>query len=193
LPVLGSIRHHLADVSARLDSPTARAWLEHAVVASAAIGFLVHLAVIGLVGLLSDLPQTIFEGLDESPLHAVDTPCSVILFYEDELFVLATILVRVSLSTPKPYDLLLALTAMHPGSRQGIENQLSPPSATSSGSMMTGCAGRSLDRAWATILCMPRAGGRERGHESRDTLAAPSGRQPIDVVTLLPAAPSPFA
>jgi hypothetical protein len=58
-------------------------------VAGAACGFLVHLGAIGFARLLPDLPQTLFKGLDESPLHAVYTPFSVILFYEVVLLVFA--------------------------------------------------------------------------------------------------------
>jgi len=87
--VFGSIRHRLAAVFDRLDSPAVHAWLERVVVAAAAIGFLVHLAVIGVARLFPDLPQTLFVGLDESPLHAVYTPFSVILFYEVVLLVFA--------------------------------------------------------------------------------------------------------
>jgi len=85
--VLISIRRHLAAVFDALDSPPARVWLERVVVVGAAVGFLVHLAVIGVAQLLPDVPQTLFEGLDESPLHAVYTPFSVILFYEVILLV----------------------------------------------------------------------------------------------------------
>jgi hypothetical protein len=66
-----------------------RGWLEQAVVVAAATGFLVHLAVIGVARFFPDLPQTVFEGLDKSPFHAVYTPFSVILFYEVLLLVFA--------------------------------------------------------------------------------------------------------
>ena len=72
-----------------LDGPPVRTWLERGVVVTAAVGFLVHLAVIGVARVLPDLPQTLFAGLDESPLHAVYTPFSVILFYEVMLLVFA--------------------------------------------------------------------------------------------------------
>jgi hypothetical protein len=72
-----------------LDSPAVRGWLEQAVVVAAATGFLVHLAVIGVARFFPDLPQTVFEGLDKSPFHAVYTPFSVILFYEVLLLVFA--------------------------------------------------------------------------------------------------------
>ncbi len=58
-------------------------------VTAAAVGFLVHLVVIGIARLFPELPQTLFEGIDESPLHAVYTPFSVILFYEVVLLVFA--------------------------------------------------------------------------------------------------------
>jgi hypothetical protein len=87
--VFGSLRRSLAAVFDRLDSPPARTWLERVVVASAAIGFLMHLAVIGVARLFPGWPQTLFAGLDESPLHAVYTPFSVILFYEVVLLVFA--------------------------------------------------------------------------------------------------------
>jgi hypothetical protein len=87
--VLGSIRRHLAAIFDAIDSPPVRGWLEQAVVVAAATGFLVHLAVIGVARFFPDLPQTVFEGLDKSPFHAVYTPFSVILFYEVLLLVFA--------------------------------------------------------------------------------------------------------
>ena len=87
--MLGPIRRQLARVFDMLDSPAVRGWLEQAVVVAAATGFLVHLAVIGVARFFPDLPQTVFEGLDKSPFHAVYTPFSVILFYEVLLLVFA--------------------------------------------------------------------------------------------------------
>lgn len=87
--MLGPIRRQLAHVFDMLDSPPVRGWLEQAVVVAAATGFLVHLAVIGVARFFPDLPQTVFEGLDKSPFHAVYTPFSVILFYEVLLLVFA--------------------------------------------------------------------------------------------------------
>ena len=87
--MLGSIRRQLAAIFDMLDSPPVRGWLEQAVVVAAATGFLVHLAVIGVARFFPDLPQTVFEGLDKSPFHAVYTPFSVILFYEVLLLVFA--------------------------------------------------------------------------------------------------------
>ena len=87
--MLGSIRRQLAAIFDAIDSPPVRGWLEKAVVVAAATGFLVHLAVIGVARFFPDLPQTVFEGLDKSPFHAVYTPFSVILFYEVLLLVFA--------------------------------------------------------------------------------------------------------
>jgi len=87
--VLGSFRRQLAAIFDAIDSPPVRGWLEKAVVVAAATGFLVHLAVIGVARFFPDLPQTVFEGLDKSPFHAVYTPFSVILFYEVLLLVFA--------------------------------------------------------------------------------------------------------
>jgi len=87
--VLGFIRRRLAALFDVLNGEAVRAWLEHAVVTAAVLGFLIHLSAIGLARLVPDLPQTLFEGLDESPLHAVYTPFSVILFYEVVLLVFA--------------------------------------------------------------------------------------------------------
>jgi hypothetical protein len=47
------------------------------------------LPALGISRLLPGLPQTLFEGLDESPIHAVYTPFSVILFSEVVLLVFA--------------------------------------------------------------------------------------------------------
>jgi hypothetical protein len=87
--VLGPIRRRLAGVFDMLDSPPVRSRLEHVVVVAAASGFLLHLAVIAAARLFPHLPLTIFEGLDESPFHAVYTPFSIILFYEVLLLVFA--------------------------------------------------------------------------------------------------------
>ena len=87
--MVSSIRGFLVAVFDALDSPSARTRLERAVVVAAAVGFLVHLAVIRVARSLPELPQTLFERLDKSPLHAVYTPFSVILFYEVVLLVFA--------------------------------------------------------------------------------------------------------
>lgn len=54
--MLNSIGRLLVAVFDALDSPSARSWLERAVVVGAAVGFLVHLAVIGVARVLPDLP-----------------------------------------------------------------------------------------------------------------------------------------
>ncbi|MFM7137375.1 MAG: hypothetical protein ACKO1M_09965 [Planctomycetota bacterium] len=87
--MLGLICRRLAAGFDALDSPPVRAVLERCMVTAAAVGFLVHLAVIGLARLFPGSPQTLFQGLDESLLHAVYTPFSVILFYEVVLLVFA--------------------------------------------------------------------------------------------------------
>jgi hypothetical protein len=130
--VLNSIRHGLAAVFDRLDSPAVHTWLERAVVVSAAIGFLVHLAVIGLVRLLPDLPQTVFEGLDESPLHAVYTPFSVILFYEVVLLVFALAASHTG-EIAKQYQIVSLIVVRRVfkdiGSFSELENWLAEPEA----------------------------------------------------------------
>jgi hypothetical protein len=130
--VLGSIRRHLADVFDTLDSPPLRAWLENAVVAGAAIGFLVHLAVIGLVRFLPDLPQTVFVGLDESPLHAVYTPFTVILFYEVVLLVFALAASHTG-EIAKQYQIVSLIVVRRVfkdiGSFHELENWLAEPEA----------------------------------------------------------------
>jgi len=88
-PVPNPIGHFVAAVFDALDSPEVRTRLERIVVVAAAVGFLTHLAVIGVSRVLPDAPHTLFVGLDESPLHAVYTPFSVILFYEVVLLVFA--------------------------------------------------------------------------------------------------------
>jgi len=130
--VLNSIRHGLANVFDRLDSPAVHAWLERVVVVSAAVGFLVHLAVIGLVRLLPDLPQTVFEGLDESPLHAVYTPFSVILFYEVVLLVFALAASHTG-EIAKQYQIVSLIVVRRVfkdiGSFSELENWLAEPEA----------------------------------------------------------------
>ena len=63
------------------DSPR-KNLLDAFVVSLAAIGFLCHLLLVAVVNMLPKVPQTIFEGLARSFLHAVYTPFSIILFYE---------------------------------------------------------------------------------------------------------------
>jgi len=130
--VLGSIRRLLAAVFDRLDSPTVRTWLERVVVAAAAIGFLVHLAVIGVARLFPGLPQTLFAGLDESPLHAVYTPFSVILFYEVVLLVFALAASHTG-EIAKQYQIVSLIVVRRVfkdiGSFSNLENWLAEPEA----------------------------------------------------------------
>ncbi len=64
-----------------MNSPK-KASLEKFVLTLAALGFLGHLMLIVIVRTFPDIPKTVFTGLDESLLHAVYTPFSIILFYE---------------------------------------------------------------------------------------------------------------
>jgi hypothetical protein len=130
--VLSSIRRRIAAMFDALDSPPVRTWLERAVVAGAAGGFLVHLAVIGVARLLPDLPQTFFEGLDKSWLHAVYTPFSVILFYEVVLLVFALTASHTG-EIAKQYQIVSLIVVRRVfkdiGSFSGLENWLAEPEA----------------------------------------------------------------
>ncbi|MEI6239380.1 MAG: hypothetical protein WCR51_03240 [Planctomycetia bacterium] len=130
--MLSSISRLLAAVFDALDSPSVRTWLERAVVAGAAVGFLVHLAVIGVARLLPDLPQTLFEGLDKSPLHAVYTPFSVILFYEVVLLVFALTASHTG-EIAKQYQIVSLIVVRRVfkdiGSFSELENWLAEPEA----------------------------------------------------------------
>jgi hypothetical protein len=130
--VLGSICRRLATVFDALESPTIRSWFEHVVVVAAAIGFLVHLAAIGVARLLPDQPQTLFEGLDESPLHAVYTPFSVILFYEVVLLVFALAASHTG-EIAKQYQIVSLIVVRRVfkdiGSFSELENWLAEPDA----------------------------------------------------------------
>jgi hypothetical protein len=126
------IGRSLVAVFDALDSPVVRTWLERAVVAAAAVGFLVHLAAIGIARLLPDLPQTLFEGLDESPLHAVYTPFSVILFYEVVLLVFALAASHTG-EIAKQYQIVSLIVVRRVfkdiGSFSELENWLAEPEA----------------------------------------------------------------
>ena len=115
-----------------LDSPPVRTWLERAVVVTAAVGFLVHLSVIGAARVLPDVPQTLFEGLDESPLHAVYTPFSVILFYEVVLLVFALAASHTG-EIAKQYQIVSLIVVRRVfkdiGSFSELENWLAEPEA----------------------------------------------------------------
>jgi len=84
-----SVRHLLATLFDRLAEHSKQEWFEKGVVMAATGGFLMHLLLIAAVRNLPDMPQTILEGVDRSPLHAVYTPFSIILFYEVILLVFA--------------------------------------------------------------------------------------------------------
>jgi hypothetical protein len=130
--VLSSIRRRLAAIFDALESPPVRAWFERIIVAGAALGFLVHLAVIGAARLLPDLPRTLFAGLDESPLHAVYTPFSVILFYEVVLLVF-TLAASHTGEIAKQYQIVSLIVVRRVfkdiGSFSELENWLAEPEA----------------------------------------------------------------
>jgi len=126
------MRRRLAAVFDRLDTPPVRAWLERAVVAGAAGGFLIHLGAIGIARLVPDVPQTLFKGLDESPLHAVYTPFSVILFYEVVLLVFALTASHTG-EIAKQYQIVSLIVVRRVfkdiGSFSELENWLAEPDA----------------------------------------------------------------
>jgi hypothetical protein len=130
--VLGSIRRRLAAIFDALDNPPVRAWLERLVVTGAAVGFLVHLSVIGITRLFPGLPQTLFKGIDESPLHAVYTPFSVILFYEVVLLVFALAASHTG-EIAKQYQIISLIVVRGVfkdiGSFDDLENWLAEPAA----------------------------------------------------------------
>ena len=130
--MIGSIRKYLAGLFDVLDQPEVHAWLERAVVSAAAVGFIVHLATIGVARLVPDLPKTVFEGLDESPLHAVYTPFSVILFYEVVLLVFALAASHTG-EIAKQYQIVSLIVVRRVfkdiGSFHELENWLAEPEA----------------------------------------------------------------
>jgi hypothetical protein len=127
-----AIRRRLAGIFDAIDSPLVRRRLERVVVAAAAIGFLVHLLAITVARLLPDLPQTVFRGLDESPLHAVYTPFSVILFYEVLLLVFALAASHTG-EIAKQYQIISLIVVRRVfkdiGSFSDLENWLAEPEA----------------------------------------------------------------
>lgn len=127
-----AIRRRLAGIFDAIDSPLVRRRLERVVVAAAAIGFLVHLLAIAVARLLPDLPQTVFRGLDESPLHAVYTPFSVILFYEVLLLVFALAASHTG-EIAKQYQIISLIVVRRVfkdiGSFSDLENWLAEPEA----------------------------------------------------------------
>lgn len=87
--MITAARHRLAAFFDYLHESAKRDLLDTCVVSLAAAGFLGHLLLVAVVNMLPEFPQTIFEGLDRSLLHAVYTPFSIILFYEVILLVFA--------------------------------------------------------------------------------------------------------
>jgi hypothetical protein len=87
--MITAARHRLASFFDCLHESAKRDFLDTCVVSLAAAGFLGHLLLVAVVNMLPEIPQTIFEGLDRSLLHAVYTPFSIILFYEVILLVFA--------------------------------------------------------------------------------------------------------
>ena len=63
-------RHRLASLFDRLAEYSKKDWFEKGVVIAATGGFLMHLLLIAAVRNLPDMPQTILEAADGSPLHA---------------------------------------------------------------------------------------------------------------------------
>ena len=87
--MITAARRRLAAFFDYLHESAKRDLLDTCVVSLAAAGFLGHLLLVAVVNMLPEFPQTIFEGLDRSLLHAVYTPFSIILFYEVILLVFA--------------------------------------------------------------------------------------------------------
>ena len=127
-----AIRRRLAGIFDAIDSPLVRRRLERVVVAAAAVGFLVHLLAITVTRMLPDLPQSVFKGLDESPLHAVYTPFSVILFYEVLLLVFALAASHTG-EIAKQYQIISLIVVRRVfkdiGSFSELENWLAEPEA----------------------------------------------------------------
>jgi hypothetical protein len=87
--MITAARRRLAAFFDCLHESAKRDLLDTCVVSLAAAGFLGHLLLVAVVNMLPEFPQTIFEGLDRSLLHAVYIPFSIILFYEVILLVFA--------------------------------------------------------------------------------------------------------
>ena len=130
--MLAAVRHRLAAAFDAIGSPPLRRRLEQCVVVGAALGFLVHLLVITVARFLPDVPQTVFRGLDESPLHAVYTPFSVILFYEVILLVFALAASHTG-EIAKQYQIVSLIVVRRVfkdiGSFSELENWLAEPDA----------------------------------------------------------------
>jgi len=82
-----SLRKSLARFFDKLVGSPKKESVEKWVVVIAATGFLGHLLLVGLMRVFPGTQQTLFQGLDQSLLHAVYTPFSIILFYEVILLV----------------------------------------------------------------------------------------------------------
>ena len=130
--MLLAVRRRLAAIFDAVSSPPQRTRLEQLVVAAAAFGFVVHLLVIMVARCLPDLPQTVFRGLEESPLHAVYTPFSVILFYEVLLLVFALAASHTG-EIAKQYQIISLIVVRRVfkdiGSFSELENWLAEPDA----------------------------------------------------------------
>ena len=89
----------------RCDTEKQKGRLEHSIVRLAATGFIVHLLLIDLARTIPFLGAGPLAGLDRNFLHAV-------YVIRNAGFVISTVLLRISPSTPKPYDLAIGLVAM---------------------------------------------------------------------------------
>lgn len=87
--MLVTTRGILARFFDKLVQASQRDFTEKVVVSLAAFGFLGHLLLVGLMRVFPGTQQILFQGLDQSLLHAVYTPFSIILFYEVILLVFA--------------------------------------------------------------------------------------------------------
>ena len=127
-----SIRHLLAALFDRLAECSKKEWFERGVVIAATGGFLMHLLLIAAVRNLPDMPQTILEGVDRSPLHAVYTPFSIILFYEVILLVFAIANSHTG-EIAKQYQIMSLIIVRRVfkdiGSFEDIDNWLAEPEA----------------------------------------------------------------
>jgi len=79
----------LAKLYDRLDTDACRSGLEKWIIYAAAIGFVIHLALIAASRFFPALHEGALKALHQNYLHAVYTPFSFILFYEVLLLVLA--------------------------------------------------------------------------------------------------------
>ena len=126
------LRRQLAALFDILDSRSVHARLERITVVAAAVGFLLHLLVVAVARNLPGLPQTALEGLDQSLLHAVYTPFSVILFHEVLQLVFALAASHTE-EISKQYQIISLIVVRRVfkdiGSFGDIENWLAEPAA----------------------------------------------------------------